>query len=220
MHVIGQLVCVGSPLFLKKTYGVGYTMVVTKDGNFPLPHARRSLTDSVVQTKRTRVPSRTPFASMWRRRRVSGALCLATEPHTQCLLLLFLTTFLWLPCACFLLHSDVGTEVSFQLPLAASAKFPALLKVRCYPCSCVVSAGLTLAGLSLQHLDDNGPALGVANYGLSGAQPCSGAGHFVVFIVPLFVVTTLEEVFLKVCAVHWRLLAAVRNSYLPCAPLP
>lgn len=27
----GQLKCVGSPLYLKKQYGVGYTMVLSKD---------------------------------------------------------------------------------------------------------------------------------------------------------------------------------------------
>lgn len=30
----GRLKCVGSPYFLKQRYGVGYTLVIVKDGNF------------------------------------------------------------------------------------------------------------------------------------------------------------------------------------------
>lgn len=89
----GSLRCVGSPMFLKHRYGVGYSMtLVKKEG---------CVSQAVKQTIRRFVPDSKVM-------------------------------------------SDVGAEISFQLPLGASDAFPAMM----------------------QHLDDSLEGLGVESYGI------------------------------------------------------
>lgn len=73
----GALRCVGSALFLKQSYGAGYTMTVTKQPHAASDALSRLVTNTVPQAK---------------------------------------------------LLTDIGAEVSFQLPLDATARFPDLLR--------------------------------------------------------------------------------------------
>ena len=93
----GKLRCVGTSLFLKNHYGVGYILTIEKQSGLTKDR-EKAMTDLVAQ----HVPS------------ASGL-------------------------------SNVGTEISFQLPFAASAAFPALLRT----------------------IEDHKEELGVINYGVS-----------------------------------------------------
>jgi ATP-binding cassette, subfamily A (ABC1), member 3 len=90
----GKLRCVGSPLFLKRKFGVGYTLTVTKQPQSDSAPIQQAVLEFVHDAK--------PL-------------------------------------------SDVGTEVSFQLPLASSSSFSDMLR----------------------RLDGDSEQLGVSNYGLS-----------------------------------------------------
>lgn len=105
----GMLKCAGSSLYLKKLYGVGYTLTITRSQTAE-EGAEETLPEDELKMDggdiRGLVKERIPKAK---------------------------------------LLSDVGTEISFQLPLDASPAFPELLKI----------------------LDKDGDELGVQNYGLS-----------------------------------------------------
>ena len=79
----GQLRCVGSSLFLKKEYGVGYQLIIEKA--------------NLTSSERTNVENK--------------AISLV-KGHVEDSSLL----------------SNVGTELSFQIPLSASPKFPSMLR--------------------------------------------------------------------------------------------
>jgi ATP-binding cassette subfamily A (ABC1) protein 3 len=92
----GKLCCCGSSLFLKKSYGVGYNLVIEK----------ASVVGSSTQPIKEAIEAHVPDANML---------------------------------------TDVGTEITFQLPLSASDKFPKLF----------------------EQVDDHMTELGVRSYGMS-----------------------------------------------------
>lgn len=85
----GRLRCAGSPLFLKKYYGVGYQLTVIKKGNGKMLENAAAGSDNID-------PSETQIIV---ENIVKGAV-----PSAKVL-------------------SDVGTEISFQLPVGESAAF-------------------------------------------------------------------------------------------------
>jgi len=98
----GQLECCGSSMFLKRKFGVGYNLVITKEAS----------KDSTLLQKHVET-------------HVDGAELL----------------------------SDVGTEVSFQLPLAAASSFPSLLTALDDPDQKVVM-GCASYGLSVTTMEE------------------------------------------------------------------
>jgi ATP-binding cassette subfamily A (ABC1) protein 3 len=97
----GQLRCVGSSLFLKKKYGVGYQLTIEKNDN----HVVDADADAAVE-----VESDTPHLSGMHynddnlKQIVTGAVSEAS------------------------LLNNVGAELSYQLPLAAASKFTTMFE--------------------------------------------------------------------------------------------
>ena len=85
----GQLQCCGSSLFLKKTYGVGYQLVIEK-------HPSNSTKKDDPEGKSVESPEAT-----------DGALAQIVTGNVDDAVLL----------------NNVGTELSFQLPMASSSQF-------------------------------------------------------------------------------------------------
>ena len=105
----GQLRCAGSPLFLKKTYGVGYQLTVEKKGgetNGKLITSNGSQEEITDYEEQPRVEKRTgeDFSDE------ELDVILEAIPEASVL-------------------SDVGTELKLQIPLGAAPKFPSVFEV-------------------------------------------------------------------------------------------
>jgi ATP-binding cassette, subfamily A (ABC1), member 3 len=94
----GQLRCVGSSLFLKKAYGVGYQLTIEKGQQ---NNSRRSSADNVPNGDAPAIAYATLSKKL--KQIVTGAV-----PEAS-------------------LVSEVGSEMSFQLPLSSAPAFPPML---------------------------------------------------------------------------------------------
>lgn len=96
----GQLRCVGSSLFLKKKYGVGYQLTIEKND--------KHVADAAVEVESTAITTSNHHGMHSNddnlKQIVTGAVSEAT------------------------LLNNVGTEMSFQLPMAAASKFTAMFE--------------------------------------------------------------------------------------------
>lgn len=95
----GQLKCLGSSLFLKSTYGVGYQLTIEKQ---PIL-AKNALSSGIDSGESNGTANETSIDG-----RMQEIVTGSVEDAT--------------------LLTNVGTEMSFQLPLAASASFTAMFK--------------------------------------------------------------------------------------------
>mmetsp|Transcript_20566 Transcript_20566/g.48274 ORF Transcript_20566/g.48274 Transcript_20566/m.48274 type:complete len:1247 (+) Transcript_20566:2893-6633(+) len=97
----GQLRCIGSSLFLKKTYGVGYQLTIEKNPSL----AKKASTDVVDEKKRV---SEYDSKEGWTfESSIDEMIQRSVFDNVESANLL----------------TNVGTEISFQLPLGASANF-------------------------------------------------------------------------------------------------
>lgn len=105
----GQLRCAGSPLFLKKTYGVGYQLTVERNsGGGEVNENGHSKKNAEVFTDHDTVESGGSLEK-------SAGDGLAESIKAS------------IPEASIL--SSVGTELKVQIPLGASSKFPSLFEM-------------------------------------------------------------------------------------------
>jgi ABC-type multidrug transport system ATPase subunit len=114
----GQLRCAGSPLFLKKTYGVGYQLTVERKSSNPKRHengARGKKNTHKLNFEifcDDEVPTGPEVDELEMHESVDQ---LAENIKEQ------------IPEASIL--SSVGTELQFQIPLSSSPKFPTLFEM-------------------------------------------------------------------------------------------
>lgn len=115
----GQLRCAGSPLFLKKKYGVGYQLTVErKDSNKGAKTNRRVNGSSKKKIAPAEV---TDFDNL------SGESGESGDEMDENVDALASSIKREIPEASIL--SSVGTELKVQIPLGASSKFPSLFQM-------------------------------------------------------------------------------------------
>jgi ATP-binding cassette, subfamily A (ABC1), member 3 len=135
----GQLRCAGSPLFLKKTYGVGYQLTVERNV-VNAKHLDNGAKDSEIMTDVTDeddIPGKFGDNGLEKHALVDT---LAQAIKKQ------------IPEASVL--SSVGTELKFQIPLGASSKFSTLFQMldRQVDNMNVVSYGISMTTLGTCYL--------------------------------------------------------------------